>query len=124
VNETAEKLKRRTMVFAIQVTRFCRTLPEHWEGRHVGDQLLRSVTSVAANYGATCRSRSRREFIAKLGLVVEEADETLFWLLFVAEAGLKRKEDVADLVTEARELLAIFTASAKTASTNLAARTP
>jgi four helix bundle protein len=118
VNEIAEQLKERTMLFALRVMRFCRTLPDTWESRHVRDQLFRSGAGVAANYHATCRARSHRDFVSKIGIVVEESDETLFWLNFVSRAELAREPDGSDLRSEARELLAIFTQSAKTASAN------
>jgi len=106
------------MRFAVQVTRFCRGLPETWEGRHVRDQLFRSGTGVASNYSATCRARSRREFISKLGVVVEESDESVFWLKFLKQAEISDTPDGTALLGEARELLAIFIQSAKTASAN------
>ncbi|MFQ5637494.1 MAG: four helix bundle protein, partial [bacterium] len=74
-----EMMKRRTKDFAKQVIRFCRTLPENREGRLIGNQLFRSGTSVAANYRAACRARSKRDFISKMGIVEEEADESFFW---------------------------------------------
>jgi len=74
---------------------------------------------VAANYHAACRARSRREFVAKMGIVVEEADEAVFWLTFAASAKLTSVSEAAEALREGRELLAIFTASAKTASSNL-----
>jgi len=106
------------MLFAVRIASFCRSLTDTWEGRHVADQLFRSSTSLAANYTAACRGRSSREFIAKLGLVVEESDETVFWLTFAIKAGLARGSEASELSDEARELLAIFTASAKTAARN------
>ena len=109
------------MVLALGVTTLCRSLPSTWEGRHIADQLFRSATSVAANYGAACRARSRKEFIAKLGLVVEEVDEVVFWLQFAKRSSLKSEADLAQLLAEARELLAIFLASARTAGGNAAA---
>jgi four helix bundle protein len=118
MNRIAEALKERSMRFAIRVVRYCRALPDTWEGRHVRDQLFRSGTSVAANYHAACRARSHRDFVSKIGVVVEESDECVFWLTFVGEVGLS--DDVArrELLAEARELLAIFVQSAKTASSN------
>src|SRR5262245_16428873 len=118
MNEIAEHLKNRTMAFAVKVTRFCRALPKDWEGEHVADQLFRSSTSVAANYRATCRARSRREFIAKLGLVVEESDESVFWLVFVERATIAHGPELGELLREGKELLAIFVASARTATVN------
>jgi len=103
---------------AVRVASSCRSLIDTWEGRHVADQLFRSGTSVAANYTAACRGRSPREFVAKLGLVVEETDETLFWLTFAINADLARGSEATELSAEARELLAIFTVSVKTAARN------
>jgi four helix bundle protein len=118
MNEVAEQLKERSLRFAVNVTRACRSFPSNWEGQHVADQLFRSATSVGANYSASCRARTRREFIAKLGLVLEESDETVFWLKLAIRSGLRDEKDLTALLTEARELLAIFTASVKTASAN------
>ena len=81
----------------------------------IGRQLLRSGTAVAANYRAVCRARSKAEFVAKIGVVVEEADETVFWLEMLAEAGIMRAERMDPLVKEANELLAILAASQRTA---------
>lgn len=117
-NQIAEALKERTMRFALRVMRFCRTLPETWEGRFVADQLFRAGTRTAANYHSTCRARSRRDFVAKMGTVVEESDESVFWLQFVGRSGMNETVDQKDLLAEARELLAIFMQSAKTASAN------
>lgn len=79
------------------------------------NQVLRSATGIAANYRAAGRSRSKAEFIAKIGVVVEEADETVFWLEMLADSGIVRPEKLANLHAEATELVAIFTASRKTA---------
>ena len=106
------------MAFAIEVVSICRTLPATWEGRHVADQLFRSATSVAANYRAACRARSYREFIAKLGVVLEEADETVFWLELIARTTLVEGRLLELATQEARELVAIFTASCRTANQN------
>jgi len=118
MNQLAEALKERAMRFAVRIVRFCRTLPDTWEGRHVSDQLFRSGTGVAANYHATCRARSRRDFVSKMGIVVEEADESAFWLKFVCRAEMADGSELTDLLSEAGELLAIFAASAKTAAAN------
>lgn len=83
----------------------------------LGRQVLRSGTSVAANYRAACRARSKTEFIAKIGIVVEEMDETVFWLGLLIETGIVRQEQVNGLLPEANELLAIFAASQRTAKT-------
>jgi four helix bundle protein len=88
MNSQPEILKRRTKLFAIRIVKLFKALPRTEEGRVVGKQLLRSGTSVAANYRAACRSRSKAEFIAKIGVVVEEADETVFWLELLSDVGL------------------------------------
>ena len=106
------------MRVALRVMRFCRALPQDWEGRFIADQLFRSSSRTSANYHAACRARSRRDFINKLGMVVEEADESVFWLIFVERSGMNEAADQKDLLAEGRELLAIFVKSAKTASDN------
>jgi len=102
-------------MFALRVLRVFRSLPDSREGRVLGQQLLRSATSVAANYPAACRARSRKEFLFKLGIVEEEADESLFWLEFIAEAGLLPRTKLDDLISEASQLTAIVVASRRTA---------
>jgi four helix bundle protein len=89
----AEILKKRTKDFALRVIRLYRSLPRTAEARVLGTQLLRSSTSIGANYRAACRGRSRAEFIAKLGVVLEEANETVFWLELIAEATLFASEN-------------------------------
>jgi four helix bundle protein len=119
---TPEDLKRRTADFAPRIVRFCRDLPRTWEARKLGEQLLASGTAVAANYRSACRGRSRAEFIAKLGIVVEESDETEFWLALLKRAGISTGNELDSLLRESGELLAIFAAAQKTAKLN-AART-
>jgi four helix bundle protein len=118
MNPFAEELRERTLRFALRVLRFCRTLPTDWEGRFVADQLFRSSSRTSANYHATCRARSRRDFVSKLGLVVEESDEAVFWLTFIGRAGMNESAEQKDLLNEGKELLAIFVKSAKTAGGN------
>jgi four helix bundle protein len=110
----AQELKERTKQFAIRVVRLFRSLPKTEEARIVGKQALRSGTSVAANYRAVCRARSKAEFVAKIGVVVEEADETVFWLELLVETGIVAQARMDGLLTEANELLAIFAASQRT----------
>jgi four helix bundle protein len=86
----AEAMKRRTKQFALRVLRLWRALPKNDEGRIIGRQLLRSGTSVGANYRAVCRARSRREFASKMNVVLEEADETAFWIELLIEGGVVR----------------------------------
>jgi four helix bundle protein len=115
MGDKAIELQKRTTCFALRVLKLFRSLPNCPEARIIGHQLLRSGTSVAANYRATCRARSRPDFLHKLGLVEEESDETLFWLEFLADAGLVRRERLNDLISEARQLTAIFVSSRRTA---------
>ncbi len=111
----AEALKDRTKRFGLRVIRLWRALPRTEEARVIGRQLLRSATAVAANYRAACRSRSKAEFIARIGVVVEETDESVLWLEYLVDAGIMQPIDLASLQKEANELLAIFTASQMTA---------
>jgi four helix bundle protein len=112
-NPTIE-LKQRCKQFAIRLIRLFRSLPRNDAARIIGRQLLRSATSVAANYRAVCRARTRAEFIAKMGVVVEEADETVFWLELLVESSIFPAEKMAAVLKEANELLAIFAASQRT----------
>ncbi len=116
--QRGEDLKVRTRQFAIDVILFCRTLPSTFEGRRLGGQLFDSGTSVGSNYRAVCRARSRADFIAKLGLVIEEADESEFWLDLITVTSIMPASATRALRQEAFELVAIFTASQKTAREN------
>jgi four helix bundle protein len=112
---TPKELKDRTKRFAADIVRLSRELPATLDGRTVGGQIIRCGTSVAANYRASCRARSRAEFIAKVGTVEEEADETLFWLELAVDTRLVSLDRASALLREADELTAIFVASLKTA---------
>lgn len=114
-----EQLKLRTKKFAIEVIRLVQGLPNRPEAWVIGKQLLRSGTSVAANYRAACRARSRAEFLAKIGIVVEEADETVFWLELLSEAEVIRREPLIPIVSEANELVSIFSAAQLTVKRGL-----
>ena len=109
------ELRERTKKFAIRVVRMSRVLPNNREANIISSQIIRSATGMAANYRAVGLARSKPEFIAKIGVVVEEADETLFWLEFLAEIGIVRPARLDDLKAEAKSLVAIFVASKKTA---------
>jgi four helix bundle protein len=111
----SDDLKARTKEFAKRIIRLCRTLPNTREGWRIGDQIFRSGTSVGSNYRAACRGRSKAEFVAKLGTVLEEADETLFWLELMCETEMVKASNLEPLMRENRELLAIFVASMNTA---------
>ncbi len=102
------KMKERTKEFAKDIVKFCRKLPNNREGRLIGNQLFRSGTSIAANYRAACRARSRAEFISKLAISEEEADETLFWLELINELKILDKSAVDPLMKENDELVAIM----------------
>jgi four helix bundle protein len=117
---SADELRKRTKAFAIRIVRLCRSLPNTAEARIIGNQLLRCGTSVGAKYRAVCRARSRADFISKIGIVVEEADESVFWLELLVESGIAPVSDVTVLIKEANELLAIFGASQLTAKQNAA----
>jgi four helix bundle protein len=111
----AEELKKRTKQFALRVLKLVAALPNNVQGRVLGDQLVRAGTSVAANYRAACRGRSRAEFVAQLGIVVEEADESAFWLELIIESSLLRAKLVQPLLDEANELTRIMVSSCVTA---------
>lgn len=111
-----DELKQRTKQFALKVIKLVGLLPRSIEGQVIGKQIIRSATSVGANYRAVCRSRSKAEFIAKLGIVEEEADETAYWLELIIEGGLLELAYVERLLREANEIVAIMAASRKSAS--------
>ncbi len=111
-------LKERTKAMAVAVFKLARELPRDYATIVVGKQLVRSASSGAANYRSALRARSRTDFIYKLGIVEEEADETLYWLEMLRELGLGDKERILVLLTEANELVAIFSASRITAKNN------
>src|SRR5947209_3731610 len=111
----ADELKDRTKDFALRILKLVAALPKTIEGRAIANQLVRSGTSVAANYRSACRARSRPEFIAKLGVVLEEADETLLWLELIVAGRILPASRVDALSKEANELVAIFVASRKSA---------
>ena len=114
----SEELKNRTKKFAIRIIKLVIALPKNKIGEVLGGQILRSGTSVGANYRAACRARSDADFISKIGIVEEETDETMYWLELMAEAEIMKPHLLKDLMKEADELTAIFTASRKTARLN------
>jgi len=115
---TPDELRGRTRTFAVSVIAFCRSLPKTDEARAIAWQLLRCGPAVGANYRAVCRSRSDKDFIAKLGIVIEEVDETAFWLEVLVEAAIVKKGLVDRLYRETDELIRIFVASRETARRN------
>lgn len=110
-----DELKARTKEFGLRVLKVVDALPNSIKGRAIANQLVRSGTSVGANYRATCRARSRAEFIAKIGTVIEEADETAFWLELIVDDGILNASALSGLTNEAYQLVAIMTKSRKTA---------
>jgi len=115
---TTAELKARTKEFALRVIRLVDPLPNTVKGRAIANQIMRSATSIAANYRAACRARSRAEFIAKIGVVEEEADETAFWLELIVDSNIRGKTQIEALLKEASELVAIMAASRKSAIGN------
>jgi four helix bundle protein len=113
----SEELIERTKEFAHRCVKLATALPETALGKHLRGQVVRCSTSVAANYRATCLSQSKASFIAKLSIVLEEADETAFWLEFIMDEKLLKKNLIELLLKEAEELTAIFASSRMTAST-------
>ena len=115
MDSRTEQLRNRTKEFAVRVVHLFRSLPPDAEAQIIGKQLLRCGTSVGTNYHAACRARSKAEFVSKIGIVTEEADESVFWIELLGDIGITKKERTADLLREARELTAILSASRHTA---------
>jgi len=111
-----EQLKNRTKTFAHNCIKITKSLPNTYLSNHIRGQLIRCSTSVAANYRATCVAQSKPSFIAKISIVIEEVDESNFWLEFALDENLIEKQLIENLLKESRELIAIFMASRKTAS--------
>lgn len=116
--EFAEAFKKRTKKFVVDNIKFFRTLPKTEEAKIIGRQLLRSSSSVGANYRAACRARSKAEFHAKLSTVVEESDESVFWMEILVEAEIVNQSEIIQLYTEGNEILKVVSASRKTVTSN------
>ena len=112
---TAEEMKTRTKKFALRVIRLVESLPKTRTGDVIGRQLLRSGTSVGSNYRAACRAKSQADFISKMGIVEEEADESIYWMELLIEAEIVKAAKLEPLMAEADEILAITVSSIKTA---------
>lgn len=115
---TPDEMKKRLKAFALRCIRLAESFPRTATGRVIGGQLIRSATGAAANYNATCLARSRPDFVAKIGVVVEETDESVFWIDLAPDAGLVKRGLVESLMEEGVELLKIAIASRKTARTS------
>ncbi len=113
---TNNELKKRTKVFAHRCVKLALSLPNTTLGRHIQGQLIRCSTSEAANYRAACLAQSKPAFIAKISIVVEEADESVFWLEFIIDENLVKEELIAPLLIESQELAKIFVSSRMTAT--------
>lgn len=113
------ELKRRTKQLALEVIDLVTMLPRNMVGEVLGKQLLHSATSVGANYRSACRSKSQADFINKLAIVIEEADESQYWIELLAEKKLIKREVAAKLWKETDEIIRIMTASSKTAKKNI-----
>jgi len=111
----ADEMKNRTKALAVRVVRLVEALPRSGAAVVLGKQLLRSGTSVGANYRAACRGKTKKDFVAKLGIVEEECDETMYWIELLVETGIVKANRVAALLSEANEILAIMVASIKSA---------
>ena len=114
---TPVELKRRTKLFALQIILLVGKLPRTYTAEVLGRQVTRSATSVGANYRAACRARSSADFIAKMKIVEEEADETMYWLELLHESGIVSESTVREVLNEANEIVAIVVASIKTKRT-------
>ena len=111
---TKQQMRDRTKLYANRIVKVCKALPNDWVARVLGGQLLRSGTSVGANYRAVCRAKSSADFLNKLRIVEEECDESLFWMELLIENDMLKAGRLKNLMKEADELLAIVVASAKT----------
>jgi len=112
------EMKRRTKAFAVKIVRLFESLPQKRTAYVLGRQLLRCGTSVGANYRSACRAKSTADFVAKMGIVEEEIDETMYWLELLVQVGILKVEEVEAILKESNELLAIVVASIKTARKN------
>jgi len=110
-----DEMKARTRAFALRVIRLAESLPNTPAANVIRNQMLRCGSSVGANYRAACRARSKPDFASKMGIVEEEADETMYWIDLLVDAGLVKRDRVIDLLTEADEILSITVSSIKTA---------
>jgi four helix bundle protein len=118
MSHIAEELRQRTLRYTVGIVGYCRTLPDHWVAREIGKQLLRAGMGVSGNYWSACRGRSHAEFVAKLGVATDEAEENVLWLTVISRSRIRDDAETADLLGEGRELRAILATSARTAREN------
>ena len=113
-----DELRERTFNYALEITRYCRALPESWDTREIAAQLLRAGFGTAGNYWSACRGRSDSEFIARLAIAADEAAESVLWLMLMIRSGMCDSLEAKSLLQEGREITAILSASHKTAREN------
>jgi len=118
MSQIADELRERTLRYALRILAFCRQLPDTWDTRELGRQLLRAGMGVAGNYWSACRGRSDREFVAKLGVSVDEAEESVLWLTAFMRSGIRNDGETRALLGEGEQLRAILSKSHKTAKEN------
>ena len=114
----ADELRQRTLRYTLQILAFCRNIPDRWEARELGRQLLRAGMGVSGNYWSACRGRSDREFIAKLGVAVDEAEESVLWLTAFIQSGICNNVSAKNSLQEGTELRASLSAPHRTARKN------
>ena len=118
MSDIAERLRIRTLDYTVRIISYCKALPETWVAREVGRQLLRAGMGVSGNYWSACRGRSDKEFVAKLGVATDEAEENVLWLTAISRSGVRDDSETRALLREGSELRAILSKSAKTAREN------
>ncbi|MGE5264087.1 MAG: four helix bundle protein [Acidobacteriota bacterium] len=119
---TPEELKKRTKQFALRSIQLCNNLPTNRSGHIVANQLIRCSTSVGSNYRSACRARPSADFVSKMGITLEEADESVYWMEIIVESGMQSAKQVAPLLQEGNELVAIFVSSLNTAQKKMKQR--
>jgi four helix bundle protein len=118
MSQTAEELRNRTLRYTLRIIRYCRQLPDVWMEREIGKQLLRAGMGVTGNHWSCCRGRSDKEFLAKLGVAVDEADESVLWLTLILQVPISADLELKSLLGEGREIRAILSKSHKSAKDN------
>jgi four helix bundle protein len=118
MSQIADELRERTFRYNLRTIALCQALPDNWVAREIGRQLLRAGMGVAGNYWSACRGRSTAEFIAKLGVATDEADESVLWLTAIIQSGIKQDLATKDLLCEGKDVRAILSKSHKTAREN------
>jgi len=118
MTQVADDLRQRTFRYGLRIISLCHKLPDTWQSREIGRQLLRAGMGVPGNYWSACRGRSRAEFIAKLGVAADEAEECVLWLTAIIQSGINHELETKGLLGEGEELRAILSKSHKTAREN------